>query len=335
MYSTCLFCNRPLGENAVLEEFPVGRRIAFDPEKGRLWVVCRKCERWNLSPLEERWEAIEAAERWFRGTRMRVSTDQIGLARHPEGFELVRIGHPLRPEFAAWRYGDQFGRRRRRAILMGVGATAVIGAIATAGVATGAISAGLLGQSGNLVNIFVNGRVVLKLRDENGVLLKLKRPDLARAQLHNDGTSWSIVFPRKRHEHRFTGPEAERVAGLIMPKLNSGGARAAVVQDAVRRIEDAGGPQEYLNGVVMSRMPHRPKWSDSFKRSGAAGLDGLPKPTKLALEMVLHEEQERRALEGELAALEAAWQAAEEIAAISDDLLIPESVRAKLDQPRT
>jgi hypothetical protein len=24
-----------------------------------LWVVCRHCERWNLSPLEERWEAVE------------------------------------------------------------------------------------------------------------------------------------------------------------------------------------------------------------------------------------------------------------------------------------
>ena len=33
---------------------------------GRLSVVCRKCERWNLSPLDERWEAIEAAEGRFR-----------------------------------------------------------------------------------------------------------------------------------------------------------------------------------------------------------------------------------------------------------------------------
>jgi hypothetical protein len=32
-------------------------------------------------------------------------------------------------------------------------------------------------------------------------------------------------------------------------------------------------------------------------------------------------------MEGELAALEAAWRAAEEIAAIADDLLLPDSVR--------
>src|SRR5262245_21477235 len=72
MYSTCLFCNSELGRNEALEVFPVGRRLAFDARKGRLWVVCRKCERWNLTPLEERWEAIEQAERQFSTTRQRV-----------------------------------------------------------------------------------------------------------------------------------------------------------------------------------------------------------------------------------------------------------------------
>ena len=118
MYSTCLFCKRNLGANEAIEQFPIGRRLAFDGAKGRLWVVCRKCERWNLTPLEERWEAIEECERSFRETKLRVSTDEIGLARLGEGLELVRIGKPLRPEFAAWRYGDQFGRRRRKNIIL-------------------------------------------------------------------------------------------------------------------------------------------------------------------------------------------------------------------------
>src|SRR5437870_1272925 len=141
MYSTCLFCNQDLGSNEVIEQFPIGRRLAFDASKGRLWVVCRKCERWNLSPLEERWEALEECERRFRDTRLRVSTDNIGLARPPAGLELVRVGAALRPEFAAWRYGDQFGRRRRRKMVrVGLGATIVGGAIA-GGVALG-VSAG-------------------------------------------------------------------------------------------------------------------------------------------------------------------------------------------------
>src|SRR5881398_1897057 len=142
MYRTCLFCNVSLGTNEAVEHFPVGRRLAFDAAKGRLWVVCRKCERWNLSPLEERWEAIETCERRFRDTRLRVSTDNIGLARVAEGLELVRVGPALRPEFAAWRYGDQFGRRRRRKMVrVGLGVGIVGGAIA-GGIALG-VSAGV------------------------------------------------------------------------------------------------------------------------------------------------------------------------------------------------
>jgi hypothetical protein len=113
MYSTCLFCHSALGSNEAIEHFPVGRRLAFDAAKGRLWVVCGKCQRWNLTPIEERWESIEDCERQFAATRLRVSSDNVGLARLKEGLELVRIGKPMRPEFAAWRYGDQFGRRQR------------------------------------------------------------------------------------------------------------------------------------------------------------------------------------------------------------------------------
>jgi hypothetical protein len=63
LYSVCIFCHSKLGSNEALELFPVGRRLAFDSAKGRLWVVCRRCGKWNLSPIEERWEAIEDAER--------------------------------------------------------------------------------------------------------------------------------------------------------------------------------------------------------------------------------------------------------------------------------
>src|SRR6185437_7955451 len=89
---------------------PVGRRLAYDPRKGRLWVVCTRCGRWNLTPLEERWEAIDDAERLFRGTRLRMSTDNIGLACLRGSFELVRIGPALLPEIASWRYGARLAR---------------------------------------------------------------------------------------------------------------------------------------------------------------------------------------------------------------------------------
>jgi hypothetical protein len=46
--------------------------------------------------------------------------------------------------------------------------------------------------------------------------------------------------------------------------------------------------------------------------------------------MSAHEESERRALEGELHLLEAAWRDAEEIAGIADDMFLPASVDADL-----
>jgi hypothetical protein len=46
--------------------------------------------------------------------------------------------------------------------------------------------------------------------------------------------------------------------------------------------------------------------------------------------MALHEEAERRALEGELADLERAWQDAEAVAAIADNFLLPSTVDAQL-----
>ena len=47
---------------------------------------------------------------------------------------------------------------------------------------------------------------------------------------------------------------------------------------------------------------------------------------RLALEMAAHEESERRAMEGELEILEAAWREAEEVASIADRLLVPDHI---------
>jgi len=51
--------------------------------------------------------------------------------------------------------------------------------------------------------------------------------------------------------------------------------------------------------------------------------------------MVLHEEAERRAMEGELVELEAAWREAERVAGIADNLMLPPHVTAFLDKHRT
>ena len=322
-----MFCARSLGSNEVVEHFPVGRRLAFDAEKGRLWVVCKKCERWNLSPLEERWEAVEECERIFRETRLRASTENVGLARHREGLELVRVGAPLRPEFAAWRYGDQFGRRKVRSLVYGgVGAAAVMGMTFLDPAILGGSGLGgyWIWQMGDSISGAVNRA---KLRTDEGRVIKLNRDDLPTVRLRpaegGDGFRLSILHGKK--QEWFEGAEAERFASQIVPKINRAGGRKKTVQTAVSEIEARGHPDAFLSDVVSG---------DRFNgKKGAPGyISKMPDPTRLALEMALHEEEERRALEGELWRLERAWEEAEEIAAIADDLLLPDEVRNRVGQ---
>jgi hypothetical protein len=70
-------------------------------------------------------------------------------------------------------------------------------------------------------------------------------------------------------------------------------------------------------------------WNDFGK---GARLARVPTELRLALEMVSHEDSERRALEGELYLLEDAWKEAEEIAAISDDMFLPEDISRRLTE---
>ena len=95
------------------------------------------------------------------------------------------------------------------------------------------------------------------------------------------------------------------------------GGKPDTVREAVDRIETAGHPERFL-----MKTAELDGYQD--KRGVPGYINKMPKPTQLALEMALHEEQERRALEGELRVLERAWREAEEIAEISDNLLLPE-----------
>ena len=343
MYATCLFCNSPLGTNSSLESFPIGRRLAFDSAKGRLWVVCRKCERWNLSPLDERWEAIEQAEQLYSETRRRVATAEIGLARLADGTELVRIGAPLRPEFAAWRYGDQFGRRRTRQMLIAGGGIAVLGGLVAGGAAIGVSVASFGWMISQLGRLAIHGgeeTVVAKIRTDGGQLLHVRRRHLAESMLSrgSDG-ALAIDLRYKNGQSRFEGPEAMRIASIVVPAVNRFGGSRTTVAAAVGQIEQVGGPERYVEQLarraesttVVRGRRHR------FGRKGRIGKTGLYALTsidRLGLEMALHEEAERRAMEGELALLEAAWRDAEEIAAIADDMFVPNEVRSSLDRLR-
>jgi hypothetical protein len=363
VYSTCLFCHSGLGSNEVIEPFPVGRRLAFDSLRGRLWVICQRCARWNLTPVEERWEAIEECERRFRGTHVRVSTDHIGLAKLREGLELVRIGEPLRPEFAAWRYGDELRLRRRRLITVGgatLGAaivTPVAGAAAAvaAGAATavGVVAFGLaiaaapriLGggffdppwkQMYRVDEDILGERVLTHIPTGQRHAITVRGKHLADAELESRGNGAvpALRVVHDRGESWFEESSALRAAGLLLARANWRGATREQVDAAVRRIGASGDAAHHLSRTAA----HAQRFRNRRLMAGWRDLEALNVSfvERLSVEMAVHEETERRALDGELKLLETAWKEAEEIAEIADNLLPPtiDEVRQALDERR-
>jgi hypothetical protein len=340
MYSTCLFCHDTLGRNEAIEHFPVGRRLAYDAAKGRLWVVCRKCERWNLTPLEERWEAIEECERAFRATKLRVSTEHIGLARIKEGLELVRIGEPQRPEMAAWRYGDQFGRRRRKQFATIAGVTVIGGGVLVFGPMVGLIGVGAFSPMINMLNAghtIYRARKVIQVPTSSGQTLQVRLLELPKTELHADGDGVMLrisavraaaspsfwKFSSQKTEIELTGDEAISAASALLPRFNVAGGSRDEVARAVSYLEESPDPKKLFRRAVDAIYERE---NEKLFNNRSNLLKNLPTAGRLALEMAAHEDSERRALEGELHILEAAWKEAEEIAGIADNLLLPESI---------
>jgi hypothetical protein len=319
MYSTCLFCLERLETNQVIETFPIGRRLAFDGARGRLWVVCLHCNRWNLSPLDERLEVIDVCERLFVDTHLRFSTEHIGLARLKEGLELVRIGDPKLPEFAAWRYGDRFAKRRR-ANLLRAGIEVI-----RLGVYQHPYGAQVLLGSPN--------KIVARIPTDAGDArwgdphrrraavrdtIKVRLGNLPWLQLVRQGPDGWAVGVRDEFDrpYRLHGEDAVHAVGLLVPYLNRYAGTKHAVDEAVDMLEAAVDPLRFFERAALSAAS-----------KPAARIAKLPEAKRLALEMAAHEETEQRALEGELAKLEAAWREAEELAAIADGLLVPDSTK--------
>ena len=370
MYQRCIFCSAHLGANEVVEAFPVGRRIAFDEWKGRLWAICPRCRRWNLAPLEERWEAVEEAEKHFRDCRVRAHSENIGLARMPDGTRLIRVGKAVPLELATWRYGGAMTRTRRRAII-GTGVS-LIGGTALLVAGTPLLSFGALPAAAGYMATQVAGqlllmrqftRPVLQVPAEQSptgksLLIRQQQSYQMRIVASEDASGLAVEVPyalpmervsdgrRVRWVHpdplKLEGDLASRFLERVLVTANLWRGRRNQLSDALERLEAIGGPGQLIRQVAGRNGGVYPQWMvsqaqpDSFS-GGLKRLRGsfrgeliearpwrpppaLPGEEVLALEIALHEEVERRALEGELAALESAWREAEEIAAIAGRL---------------
>ena len=349
MYSTCLFCHGKLGKNDVVEHFPAGARLAFDSARGRLWVVCPGCRRWNLSPLDERWEAIEECERLYRSTRARVSTENIGLAPNVRGVDLIRIGKPLRPEFAAWRYGSQLKWRYRRSqIAKGVAGAAGVAAAAVAAPAVAPFIAPAFFAFGASAPLWVvPGMIAMDIKDywqwervalrlsAGGHRLTVRIRHLWESAYYTDRHTGELTL-RVAHDggaSHLGGDKALTAGGRLLARANWLGGAGRMVQNAVDQIDEIGDADGFLQKTAerFSRF-HGRRMMAKYRRVGAMSL--LP-VERLALEMAVNEEAERRALEGELAKLADEWKEAEEIAAIADNLFVTPSVDEWLGRSRS
>lgn len=327
LYTRCLVCATPFEPNEELEHAPYGRRVAFDPTRGRLWVVCRTCRRWSLTPIEDRWEALEELEKLATDRATLLSqTDNIALLKCGP-LEIVRVGKAERTEEAWWRYGRELTHRRQSWNKLGVVGTVAAGAVVAGGWAAGGIS--MLGAwliMGHGSETLRDGARWLRFGSSawrgsqecegcgyrfSGIPYR-DRASLGLFPTDEPGEVELVArCPRCGHYRdaglHLRGDEADRTLRRVLAYHHFAGASEKRVFKASRLIQEAGSPQDLTRIVV---------------RDGKR-LGDLQRTGGIALEIAANEATEQRLLEAELAELEAHWRREEELASIIDGELTP------------
>src|SRR5881396_1470812 len=288
MYRTCAFCNGKLDGDGGPSGLGVGRRLAFDEWKGRLWVICPKCSRWNLAPLDDRLEQIEALARAANSGSVAAATEQVALIRW-QSYDLVRVGKPRRMEFATWRYGERLKARRREQLKFVVPVTvAAVGLAVAVNVAAGGSLGVFVWNMPNFARMMYTG-IIGRRR------VSLVEPPIC----ERCGSVLLLSCPTCRTEGAMlVGPDAQAALrqGLTYLALARGSRQR--VEDAARLVETAGGPDRLISDVARRELT----------------LRSLGPERRLALEMAVDER-------AEVEDLERHWKEAEEIAEIADGML--------------
>ena len=325
MFTRCLLCHKPFPENGALAHMPRGHRIAFDPEKGRLWAVCEGCHRWNLAPIEEREAALYELERVARdhARPMRHTANVSLLQAGP--LTLIRVGEASLVEQAWWRYGRElrkrkasFDSRRSKVTAYTFGAMQYVSDMI--GFSDGDVPIdwedtpvadvlrwrrfGWAAWHGRETCPYCNSTLralrydlgwwVYPLQGEDGRLgvgIPCQRCD-----------PWT---PEKVYE--LHGDVAENVLRRLLAYQNIGGASERRIADAAKAIEAEGSAGEFAISATDRR--------ESLWKMGSVGTIGL--------EIALNESVEQRMLDLEVRAIEFMWKREEEIARIIDRELTP------------
>jgi len=290
----------------------IGRRIAFDEGRGRLWVVCQACARWNLAPLDDRLERIESVARAAGAGQPVAATAQVSLIRW-ERYDLVRVGAPPRVELADWRYGERLKARERERALVVVPVT--IAAIGL-GIAVNAAAGGSFGlfflnlgrlADGAYIALLGNRRVILPeppICEACGTVLRLRARHLRHGRLTNERHESLALLVQCPHcgaeAALLTGADAAQALRRGLTFLNAARSARRRADVAAMHVDRAGGAEQLI--------------SDVARREPA--LAALAPERRRALEMAVDEV-------AEVAALERQWKEAEELADIADGVLSP------------
>jgi hypothetical protein len=136
----------------------------------------------------------------------------------------------------------------------------------------------------------------------------------------------SAIEPPARH---LEGDDALQLLQRALPIAHHAGGSRSDVQAAVAQVEAEWVGRDEPAARVIAR------WLAGARGAGGATHDAgsgrpfnlIPAPVRFAAELALNDEDERRALAGELGALYARWEEAERLATIADRLLRPDSAR--------
>jgi hypothetical protein len=320
MYQTCAFCSGALGGDGGASGLAVGRRFAFDEWRSRAWVICQRCGRWNLTPVDSRLDAVAALERMAATGRVAATTEQVALIRLG-AYDVVRVGRPPRIEIAGWRYGERLKARDRERLKVVVPVTAAfIGITIATNVAFGGSMGYMMMQVPRLGDAIYTGLVGRRkvgieppVCAHCGSIMILRARHVQHARLsrtvHQD-LGLLLRCPRcERVGALLEGADAEQAlrSGLTYVNLKKGRRIKRKAEEAASAVERAGGPAELIAGATRAEL----------EVSSLKGTQGL------ALEMAVDEQAEVRDLERE-------WRRAEEIAEIADNLLTPPGIDEEL-----
>ncbi len=318
MYRSCAFCNGKLDGDGGPSGLGVGKRLAFDEWRGRLWVICPRCARWNLAPLDDRLERIEAVARAAHTGRVAAASEQVALVRW-QGYDLVRVGKPPRVEFATWRYGERLRARRREQLKFVVPVTvAAVGLAVAVNVAAGGSVGVFVWNVPNVARAMYRGMVGRRriglveppICERCGSVLNLRARHVAHARVVREAqadVALLLSCPNCRAEGALlVGPDAQAALRQGLTYLALARRDHQRAEDAARLVEGAGGPDQLIRDVARRELT----------------LRSLAPERRLALEMAVDER-------AEVAELERRWKEAEEIAEIADGML---STNAELEE---